>query len=123
MKTKDLYSRGIDPRTPGVYEKSNYYPMDGLVHEPILSLSVAGLVFGSRRFLKKVASRDSDKSLVGSVEETEQARTPLLPDDNKVSFPCGSHNSAHFKIHFHFSYIDIGCFVQIYKLCCCSNAM
>ena len=56
-------------------EKSNYYPMDGLVHEPILSLSVSGLVFGSRRFLKKVASRDSDKSLVGSVEETEQART------------------------------------------------
>ena len=56
-------------------EKSNYNPMGGLVHEPILSLSVSGLVFGSRRFLKKVASRDSDKSLVGSVEETEQART------------------------------------------------
>ena len=55
--------------------------------EPILYLSLSGLVFGSRRFLKKVASRDSEKSLVGSVEETEQqARTPkeLVPDDNKV---------------------------------------
>ena len=52
--------------------------------EPILYLSLSGLVFGSRRFLKKVASRDSEKSLV---EET-QARSPgeLLPEDNKVDF-------------------------------------
>ena len=48
---------------------------------------MTGLVFGSRRFLKKVASRDSDKSLVGSVEESGgQARTPgeIHIDDNKV---------------------------------------
>ena len=51
-------------------------------------------MFGSRRFLKKVASRDSEKSLVGSVEETEQqARTPkeLVPDDNKASFLSLAH--------------------------------
>ena len=52
-------------------------------------MSWSGLVFGSRRFLKKVASRDSEKSFgVGSVEESQAARTPgeILPEDNKVSF-------------------------------------
>ena len=45
-------------------------------------------MFGSRKFLKKVASRDSEKSLgVGSVDESQAARTPgeILPGDNKVS--------------------------------------
>ena len=44
----------------------------------------SGLVFGSRRFLKKVASRDSEKSL-GDLE-TPQSPGEAQAEENKVAF-------------------------------------
>ena len=44
----------------------------------------SGLVFGSRRFLKKVASRDSEKSL-GDLE-TPQSPGEAQAEENKVTF-------------------------------------
>ena len=49
-----------------------------------MALLTSGLVFVSRKFLKKVASRDSEKSL-GDLETPQSPGEPQA-EENKVTF-------------------------------------